>query len=373
MRQPCPIAAPALVGALVFMLSGCQQIDQKLPFEVDEGAQRTASVDAGGGLVSVPPDFSIEFPAGSLTGTTSVSVAPRLTTFPASAGLVVPGTAYDVGPVGVGLAPGVPARVQIVVPQSLLGAGEDVLLAVGLLRQDGSVVTRVTSYDPSSGILTADVDSLAPVAAVVAFDAIPVGDLAGIPTLAGGSISPPATVAEPTGPAPAGLGGADFTAACSVDDRPCLSSGIVDLWVDDVVRERLGEEIVLMNTTVSADLELLTFDVNDVPTEIVGSVAIDGDLRARLSSVVAGRAIGDDLGFVTGPGPDPAVTGLSFSGSSMILAQTPDGTGVPVEYEVSGIGTGEQITIRLVGALAFANADGPPSLGQIVVDVRLRR
>ena len=358
--------------ALLPALFACQQLDQELPFAPDDGAGRSASIGATGGLISVPPGFALEFPTGSLSGTTNVTAAKRVTSFPSTAGLVVPGTAYDVGPAGVGLNSAVPARVQLSVPESLLGSGDDILLAVALLRQTGSVVTHVTSYDVSNGILTADVDSLGPLAVVVVQDAIPVGQLAAIPTLGGGSMSPPTPVAQPTGPSPAPAGTVVFSAQCSVEERQCLSSGIVQMWADDVVRARLGNDIVLVNTTVQADVEFSGF-VSNVPTQIYGYIAVDGDLRARLNSVVAGRSVGDNVALYTGPGTSPAITGLTFVANQMILAQSSQGPDEDLDYLVAGIGTGEQLTIRLEGDLEFSNKSGPPTVGHIVADIRLRR
>lgn len=360
------MGAPALVGSLALAVSACQQSDQGLPFELDGGAGLTIGVS--GGLVSVPPSFSMQFPAGSLPGTTQITAATRTAAFPSSAGIVIPGSAHDVGPAGVLLAD--PARVQIAVPPALLEAGAELRLVVALLRTDGSIVTSVASYDVSNGILTAFVDEVGPVAAVVSADVIPVLDLLDIPNLAGGSVAPPSPAPLTVGPAEA-PGDPEFTAVCSDEERSCLTSGIVQVWVDDVVRDRVGGEMVLANTTVTGSLEFLDFDSSGLPRRLVGSVEIEGELRARINSIVATRRVGDELVIHTGPtGLPPAPTDVTFAGNVMTLAETSEGANETIVYGVTGIGTGEQVTLRLEGEIEFSN---PTEYGQIVAHVRLRR
>lgn len=372
MRPLHPKAAPALVLSLAAALSACQQSDQELPFGLDGEAGSSASIGANGGTVSVPPGFSMHFPAGSLPGTTQITAASRLTAFPSTAGIVVPGTAFDVGPAGTQLLS--PAKVQISVPASLLDAGQDLRLAVGLLRPGGSVVTDVTSYDLANGILTAHLAEVGPVAAVVSLDAIPVQDLSSLPGLGGGSIAPPSPAPLPAGPAATSHAGVQFTAECSGDARNCFTSGIVQIWADQVVRNRLGDDMVLLNSSVSASLDFLAFNLAGRPTQVVGYIEIEGELRARINSVVSSRSIGDELILHTGPpGSGPTPTTITFSGNTLTLAETSEGPNEMLDFGVAGIGTGEQITLRLEGELEFTNASGPPSYGQIVAHVRLRR
>ena len=367
MRNSRPLGALALVG----VLASCQQTDQQLPFELDGGGQQTIGIS--GGLISIPPSFSLEFPAGSLSGNTTVTADIRLTAFPSTAGTVVPGFAYDLGPVGTQLA--TPARVQIAVPPDLLEAGQDLSLAVALLTQGGSIVTQVTSYDLVNGFLTAYIDELGPVAAVVATDAIPVGDLSAIPSLGGGSMGPPVPAPTPVGPAGTHVpGSVAFNASCSTFEQRCFSSGIVSVWVDDVVRDRLGADIVLFNTTVDATFEFYAFNQSNVPTQAYGWLELDGELRTRLNSVVAGRRVGDEVEVFTGNGTSPSGTAVAFSGNLMTLAQTSEDDPEVLEYSIAGIGTGEQLTVQFEGTINFSNpSPDPPTVGQIVVQVRLRR
>jgi hypothetical protein len=368
-----PRAAPTLAGTLVIALSGCQQTDQQLPFALDEGVGQTASIGINGGLISVPPNFSIQFLTGSLPGTTQVTAATRFTAFPSIAGVPIPGSTFDVGPAGMPLSTTAPARVQIAVPAAILGAGDELRLAVALLRSGGAVVTGVTSYDIANGIVTADVYEVGPVAAVVSLDAIAVQDLAAIPALGGGSIAPPSLAAVPVGAAQA-PGDPVFSAECSGESRNCLTSGIVQLWVDPVVRERLGEQMVLLNTEVSGSIEFLDFDLSGRPTRITGYIEIEGELRARLNNVVAGRRVGQDLVIHTGSGTTPSPTDVTFSGNVMTLAETSEGPNESMVYGVTGIGTGEQFTLRMEREIEFRNSGNQPSsYGRIVAHVRLRR
>lgn len=367
-RQRCWTAV-----ALASLLSACQQFDQALPFALADGETATRTVGADGGIVSIPPSFSLDFPQGSLSGSVTVEVAPRSADpFPADRGAAVRGTAFDIAPVGTTLA--TPARVELAVDPALLEAGEDVRLALALIRQDGSVATFQGTYDVTDGILAADIDELGPVAAVVAADAIPV-DLESPPSLGGGSIAPPSAPA-PSGPALATPGGVEFTASCSPDGRPCFSSGLIRLWADDVVRERLGDRIFLVGPSVEASLDFIEFDANGVPTQVVGSVRIDGALRARLNTTVTKIAIDD--GVSTGPSTDPTPTPLQISGNLMILSQTTgeDGTvelDEQVEFGVTGIGTSEMLVMEVEADIDFDNEDGSVTTGVLTAHVRLRR
>jgi hypothetical protein len=365
-----------LVGGLVTTLSGCQQTDQLLPFELDPTQGQTVSINASGGILSVPPNFSIEFFEGSLTGSEVVSAEQLLSAFPADAGLVVPGTAFDVGPAGTALSPTAPARVQIAVPQELLEAGEELSLTVGLLQPGGSIVTDVTSYDVANGILTADVYELGPVAAVVASDAIVIGDIADVPPLDGGAITPVGPAPSSGGPALAHPGGVVFSASCSPGERSCFTSGIARLWVDDVVRARLGDRLVLLNTSVEASIDFFAFNLSALPDSAVGYLRIEGDLRARINEVVASREIGDEVALYTGNGPDPnnpEATGISIAGGDITFEFTSQGDPEIIEFDVSGVGTSDLLTVQIEGELEFENASGPPTVGAIVAHVRLRR
>ena len=375
MRSPHPQVARALCLSLSVALFGCQQTDQTLPFEVDPTQARSISVSTGGGIVSVPPSFSIEFFSGTLPGSQTVTAQQRLTAFPSDAGIVVPGTAFDVGPAGTALNPSVPARVQISVPSALLPAGGDLALTVGQLRLDNSIVTGVTSYDVTNGLLTADVFELGPVAAVISTDVSAVGDLADLPMLVGGAITPVSPA--PVGPAlaPSHADGVQFSASCSPGERSCLTSGIAQLWIDDVVRDRLGDEVVLLNTTVEASLEFFSF-TTAVPDSAVGYLRIDGDLRARINSVIATRNVGDEVAFYTGNGSDPynpEATAVSLSGASMTFQFTSESDPETILFDISGVGTSDLLTIQVEGSIDFANASGPPTTGYIVAQVRLRR
>jgi hypothetical protein len=375
MRPLRPQAAFALSVALSAALSGCQQSDQALPFEVDPAQLQTVSLNAAGGIVSVPPNFSLEFFPGTLAGSQTVTAQQRLTAFPSAAGIVVPGTAFDVGPAGTALSPSVPARVQIAVPAALLQAGQELALTVGLLRPDNSIVTGVTSYDVTNGLLTANLSELGPVAAVISNDAITVGSIASLPPLGGGAISPVSP--NPVGPALAPTrGGVEFSAECSPGERSCLTSGIAQLWVDDVVRERLGDDLVLVNTTVEASLEFFSFR-SAVPDSAVGYLRIDGDLRARINSVIASRKVGDEVTLYTGNGSDPYnpdPTAISLSGSALTFEFTSRADDPQtVEFDISGVGTSDLLTVQIEGTVDLANASGPPTVGKIVAQVRLRR
>ena len=176
------------VGALLLFAQGCfLQQDQRLPLELDEGEAAARTIGAAGGILSFPPDFSLNVPAGALSSSASLTVAPRIgAPFPSEAGVVLPGTAFDINPAGLTLAS--PARVEIRVPVVLLELGDAVRLGIALLKPDGSIVTSTGAYDATSGFLSAPLEQLGPVAAVVAIEAVEIE--AGLPpTLGGGTFS----------------------------------------------------------------------------------------------------------------------------------------------------------------------------------------
>lgn len=375
MRKPCPIERLLAVAGLLVLAAGCQQADQTLPFELAAGEGATLTIGTSGGTISVPPSFSLSFPAGALTASVSVDVTPRVSApFPSDAGIPVPGSAFDVGPVGTILA--LPARVEIGVPADLLEPGDDVRLSVALLRQDGSVATFGGTYDVTNGILTAEIDELGPVAAVISADAIPV--LSGVPdSLSGGSFPPP----PPAPPAPSGAalanhGGIEFSASCSLEARQCFTSGLIRVWADDTVRGRLGDDLFLLNPNVQANFDFVEFDQNGVPISVVGSVSIDGDLRARLNSTVSSYGIED--GATTGQTADPTVTTVQVTGNLLILGETMTSAGdiqfnEEVRFGITGIGTSEMLTLEFTADVEFDNDDGSVTVGQVTAHIRLRR
>lgn len=368
MRKTFPFERLLAISALAPLIFGCQQADQVLPFELDEGQGATVMLGTNGGIISVPPSFALDFPVGSLPGATSVQVLPRITEpFPSDAGIVVPGTAFDITPVGTLLA--TPARVEIAIPE-LQQAGDAVRLSVALIRGDGSVATFIGSYDLTNGILVAEIDELGSVAAVISAGAIPVSTNLP-PTLGGGSVSPPPPPPALGGPALAGESGTAFVAECAPDARQCFTSGLVRIWVDDVVEERLGEDLFLLNPTVSANIDFISFDQSGVPAEVVGSVTMDGDLRARIGRAINGKEVSATES--TGPGQTPTPTAVSIVGNKMTLSETSDSTDVALEFGVTGIGTSEMITLRVEGQVLFPNDVGDDSIGWIYAHIRLRR
>lgn len=371
MRTYCTPERLWVVAAAAILTTGCQQTDQQLPFELAEGEGATLSIGPSGGTVSVPPSFSLEFPSGSLLGTTSVSVTPLITEpFPQDAGVPVPGTAFDVGPVGTML--GEPARVEMAVDPNLLAVGEDILLTIAVERASGEVATFESTYDVTNGVLVAEVDELGPMAAIVAADAIALG-LGAPPALTGGTFPPPAPL-NPSGPAPA-PGTLVFQADCSPEGRPCFTSGLIRVWADDVVVQRMGEQLFLVDPTVSIILDFISFDLNGYPTEVVGSVSVGGNLRARFNSTVSGYELED--GVTTGPGTSPQPTTVNVTGSVMTIGQTTTTSGAvefneDVEFSIVGIGTTEMMIAELEAEVEFENDDGPPTIGYITAHVRLR-
>lgn len=372
MRKTCSPERLLAVATFVLLAAGCQQADQQLPFGLADGEGATLTIGPNGGIVSVPPSFSMQFPAGSLSGPTSVQVTPRISEpFPRDAGQPVPGSAYDIGPAGTTL--GEPATVEIAVPSELLQVGEDVLLAVAVLRGDGTVATFGGTYDVTNGVLTAEVDELGPVAAIISLDAISVA--LGVPPELGGGTFPQPSAPAPAGPATANGTSVLFEADCSPEARQCFSSGLIRIWADETVRTRLGDDLFLLNPTVSVSLDFITFDTNGSPIEVVGSVEVGGDLRARFNSSVSSYEL--EEGVTTGPTGDPVPTAVQVAGTLMTFGQTTTTAGdieldETVEFGITGIGTTEMMTIEVEAEVDFDNEDGSVTTGLVTAHVRLR-
>lgn len=358
------------LGALALVLgsfSACQQVDQRLPFDLDEGGQTT--IGSSGGIISIPPSFSMQVPSGALTSSTTVTAATRLTAFPSSAGVVVSGLMFDVGPNGTAL--NAPATVQIAVPTELLTLGEQLSLSIALLTQGGQIVVPTATYDLTSGLLSAQIDELGAVAAVVSADAIPIGGIASLPSLGGGLI--PSTAPALAGPSAAPqFGGVVYEASCSTFTQQCLQSGIVELWADDVVYDHLGQDMILLNTSMSGSLEFFNF-VSNVPTQVSGEVRVTGSLRTRLEGSVVGRRLDDEVVLFTGPSTSASPTAVSFASGTMTLAFTSQHSPQVIGYAATNIGSGYQLTIRLQGEITFTAANGGTEIGLVVAQVRLRR
>lgn len=372
MRTYSPPERLWTVALLGVLFAGCQQADQSLPFELDEGEGATTTIGPNGGTVTVPPTFSLTFPAGSLPTSTAVQIVPRISgPFSSDAGAPVPGSAFDVAPAGTPLSE--PARVEIAVDPLLLEAGDDVRLSVAVMRDDGSVATFDATYDLTNGVLAAEIDELGPVAAVVSLDALSVG-LGAPPALGGGSFPQP-TPPAPGGPQTAQFGGIEFLADCSPDARQCFSSGLIRLWADDVVRSRLGDDLWFLSPTVSASLEFISFDAFGIPTQVFGAISVDGNLRARFNSAVTSVEMED--GASTGPGSTPQPTGLTVTGNVMVLDQTTTSSG-SVEFNeqlafgITGIGTSEMMTVEVEAEVEFDNDDGSVEIGIVTAHIRLR-
>lgn len=360
-----------IASVLLTFAQGCLlQRDQTLPFELAEGEGAAKTIGAEGGVISVPPDFSLALPAGALSSSASVTVAPRISApFPTDAGSVVPGTAYDIGPAGLTLAK--PARVEIRVPEALLAAGEDVRLSVALLEPDGTVVTSTGSYDVTSGLLSAPIDRLGSVSAVIEADVIDV-EAGSPPGLGGGSFS--GSPSRGGGGAGVSVEAHRFQSSCSPDEpgaRRCSSSALVRVWISQELRDRIGESLVISSLTFSGDLSFVSFDEAGQPTSAIGQIDVVGDLKAMIGQTVASVEV--DEHRVTGTSAAPTVTGVKVIDNRMLFANTSEGNNTSIEFGLTPIATGELLTLRLEKEVELENFDGTTSIGSVFLHVRLRR
>jgi hypothetical protein len=70
---------------------------------------------------------------------------------------------------------------------------------------------------------------------------------------------------------------------------------------------------------------------------------------------------------------NPDATAISISGSTVSFEFTSQDDPESVEFDVSGVGTSDLLTIQIDGEIEFTNASGPPTVGNLVAQVRLRR
>lgn len=364
-RYAFPVWARALAVPAALLLVGCLQSDQKLPFELDEGASVSRSIGATGGVLSLASGVALVIPAGALRNPTQITLTPRLdAAFPGDAGRIIPGTVFDVAPADLVLL--VPARVTLRLPTRNVPSSDAVRLGVARASGGRSNLVASGSYDATSGLLTASLSALGPVAAVVADDAIPLGT-GKPPTLGGGSFG-----SGPSGaPALADAGMQRFEASCRPEARRCFSSGLVQLWASSELLNRLGGNLVILSPRLEADLSFGSLGAGGLPGEAVGRLSIRGTLRVQLGQGVSSYEV--DETFRTGAGsPTPAVTTVRVVGNRLILARTSDGNDRTMEYSLQAIGTGRLLTLRVEEEVELENDDGSKTKGTVIVFVRLR-
>lgn len=346
---------------------GCLQSDQELPFQLEEGTAVTGNIGPSGGTISLASGLALTFPAGALKTGTQVTLTPRLdAAFPGDAGRILPGTVFDVAPAGTQLA--LPVRVSLRLSAKNIPTRDAVRLGVALASGGRSTVLGSGSYDATSGILTASLTTLGPVAAVVADDAIPVG-AGDPPTLGGGTFGSGGSPVSPAGAAE--TAGQRFEASCSPAARRCFSTGMVQVWASKELLDRLGGDLVILAPTVESDLTFLGVGSDGLPTQAVGSVSVKGTLRAQLGQGVSSYEI--DESFHTGTSSDtPLVTGVRFDKNNLILARTSDGNNRTMQYDLQPIGTGRLLTLRVEEEVELENDDGSTTTGTLILFGRLR-
>ncbi|MBT3960212.1 MAG: hypothetical protein HN899_04040 [Gemmatimonadales bacterium] len=356
-----------LALGLVFVSTSCLQLDQTLPLDLEDGQVASRSIGSEGGVVSVPPDFSMVVPAGALASSATITVQRRLSSpFPSDAGSVLPGTSFDVSPVGLTLAK--PAVVELRVPESLLSAGEDVKLGVAVLGSDGAVTTSPGAYDATVGLLSASIDRLGTVAAVIELDAIDV-ETGLPPALGGGNFGGTSSGVE--GMDGSASLGVRFASTCTPSGRRCFSSGLVRAWMSANLTDRLGTGLAIVSPSLVADLDFSSFDSSGQPTSVVGSITVTGSLKARVGQAVTSYEL-DERRF-TGSGGSPNQTGVTVSENLMVFDEIAGGPNRDIEFGLTRIATGKLLTVRLEEEIELENDDGSKTVGIVVLHVRLRR
>ena len=129
----------------------------------------------------------------------------------------------------------------------------------------------------------------------------------------------------------------------------------------------MGDFLFLVGAEVDAHLDFLTFDQSGQPLSVIGSIRIDGELRARIGAIVANESVEEFES--TGLGQAESETTVTFVGSTMTFAETTDDFDTEFEYSITGIGTSELLTIRLEAEIEFEDGE----VGQVTAHIRLRR
>lgn len=374
MRTSCLSGRPLAAAAAALLVAGCQQPDRPNPFEPEVGARAVVTIGPDGGTVSLPPGVSLEFPAGALSGPVSIGVSELANKpFPSVAGKPLPGTAFRVEvPAGTHLTQ--PARVALTVDPASVGEDEDVRLALGVRREDGSVPVFTGTYDAATGLLRAEISEVGDLAAVVVYDAVPVV-FGAAPAFSGGPLPTP-DAPDVVGPTVSVRDGVSFSASCGPASRSCRTAGILQVWADEVVQERLGHRLALVNPAVEGTIDFISFDEHGVPLEVSASLTFGGELRARLRKGVMGHRL--DAGLRTSTWNEAEPTGLLVEGNELVIETMTrwDGeqlTGERVAFEVAQIGTSASLKLRFELPIRFTDIDGGETEGTIVAHVRLRR
>lgn len=368
-RAPRTPGAPRLPALALLVAcagaSGCLQSDQSLPFELEQGAIASKNIGPMGGTISLPSGLAIVFPVGALRTGTQITLTPRLdAAFPGDAGSIIPGTVFDVAPAGLQLA--LPAQVSLRLPVKDIPSSDAVRLGVAQSSAGRASLVGTGSYDATSGLLSASVTALAPVAAVLADDALPVGT-GTPPTLGGGSFgsgSPPAD-----GPYVVAAT-QRFQASCRPDARRCFSSGMVQMYASSELLDRLGGTLAILAPQLEADISFGGWDANQLPSEAVGSMTVRGTLRAQLGQAVSSYDVNESVR--TGTMSTPELTGVRVQGNKMVFARTSDGPDKTYEYSLQPIGTGRLLTFRLEDDVELDNEDGSTTTAHVIIFVRLR-
>ncbi len=357
-------ASILVIGALA-VAAGCEQLDQRLPFEPDPlfVAQRTVGPE--GGLVSHPIGVALEFPRGALSEPATVTITPVVdgSAFPGSPeGTLIRGTYVRVQPALLPLAQ--PVRVDLAVDPAQLDEDDLTRLALATEDPDGGVVTEGVSFDVSAGILHGRTERLGAIAAILAANVVPV-IAQDPPTLGGGTFTEAGAGGAPQRNTSTGV----FRVRCGHRGlvRRCVDSGTIEVWASAEIRDRLSGDLIFLNPDVTGELEFTDFD-SGVPTRVRGTVSATGTLRVRLGQAVTSFTV-DDVFSTSGAG---GASALTVQGNTLTFHQTTVGART-VEYELRPVGTGQQLVVRGQKSVDFENDDGTTTTATLFLDLRLRR
>lgn len=366
--------------ALLVPMTGCEQVSQELPFDVDPDAPISKSISPSGGTISTPEGLAIHFPSGSLSSPTQVTVEylGSAAAFPGEVeGELIPESVYEVTPRAVLL--NTPAQLGIRLAARTLTDDEQLRVGFAVEGPSGPLMVEDVSYDLTSGLVLGPLPALGVLGVRIAEDVIPIEE-GEPPDLGGGNFGGEGAPAQPTPRGNPGDGGAEqataesqvFTVNCGSDaDQPrCLDSDALKIWASLTVQNRFQGELILVGPRVEGAITFSDF-VGGNPTKAQGTFRVTGILRVKVGQSVASYEVDEVLS--TGSGGDPSTTGVQVSGASLIFQNTSEGANESFPFGLVAEGTGTRLMLEAVEDVELENDDGTITTGKMIIHLRLRR
>ena len=354
---------------IAVLVTGCDQVSQELPFDVDLDAPVAKTIGPEGGFISSPQGISIEFSQGSLTSSTQVQIIHQgdATLFPGSVdGEILSETVFQVQPMQ---ALNAPANLNLRVLDRTLTLEE--ILRVGFATEgpEGPVMVEDVTYDLVSNVVRGPIENLGYVAVRVAEDVLTVGD--GTPPTLGGGNFGGETGSTQTSLATVSGSTQRYLVNCGPTGNVprCLGSDAIKMWASNEVGDRFGTQLVLVGPEIVGDLTFSDF-VDGNPTTVNGWIEVSGMMRVKIGQTVASYKI--DQSLTTGEGSTASPSSMSVAFNQLTVAVTSEGSNEVMEYEIGRQGTGQQLIVQVEEDIELENEDGSITNGKVIIHLRMR-